>query len=82
MQIASCHTNLFEHMYMYNYQYMYVLSIFACFGIFHSSVNSTDILMIDGMVEVMGRKVGDLWHAEGGSGLYPPCSLHVSDRRP
>uniref|UniRef100_K1QVB2 Protein ELYS n=1 Tax=Magallana gigas TaxID=29159 RepID=K1QVB2_MAGGI len=33
--------------------------------------------MIDGMVEVMGQKVGDLWHAEGGSGLYPPCSLHA-----
>ena len=37
--------------------------------------------MIDGMVEQMGEKIRDLWHSEGGNGLYPPCSLHVSDEQ-
>lgn len=60
---------------------MYVLFIFVCFGIFYSFVNFIDILMIDGMVEVMGRKVGDFWYVKGGSGLYSFCSLYVSDRR-
>jgi len=32
--------------------------------------------MIDGMVENMG--VSTLWEKEGGNGLYPPPSLHVS----
>ncbi|XP_048731593.2 protein ELYS-like [Ostrea edulis] len=42
-----------------------------------SSVCPTDLLMIDGMVEQMGEKIRDLWYREGGSGLYPPCSLHA-----
>ncbi|XP_078336668.1 uncharacterized protein LOC111137601 isoform X2 [Crassostrea virginica] len=42
-----------------------------------SSIKGTDILMIDGMVEQMGEKIRDLWHSEGGNGLYPPCSLHA-----
>lgn len=33
------------------------------------------------MVEQMGEKIRDLWHSEGGNGLYPPCSLHVSDEQ-
>jgi hypothetical protein len=34
--------------------------------------------MIDGIVDDMGMAVKDLWDKEGGSGLYPPPSLHVS----
>ncbi|XP_062579828.1 protein ELYS-like isoform X2 [Saccostrea cucullata] len=42
-----------------------------------SSVGLTDVLMIDGMVEQMGEKVRNLWYSEGGSGIYPPNSLHA-----
>ncbi|XP_053388685.1 protein ELYS-like, partial [Mercenaria mercenaria] len=41
----------------------------------HSEVDETNMLMIDGLVETMG--VQDLWEREGGTGLYPPPSLHA-----
>ena len=41
-----------------------------------SDIGETDLLMVDGMVEQMG--VHDLWEREGGTGLYPPPSFHVS----
>lgn len=44
----------------------------------HSDMNFTDLLMIDGLVDNMGSAVKELWDKEGGSGLYPPPSLHVS----
>lgn len=46
--------------------------------LFFSDIGETDLLLIDGMVNNMGPAVSDLWMKEGGSGLYPPPSLHVS----
>ena len=43
---------------------------------FYSDIGETQLLMIDGFAEHLG--VHDLWEREGGSGLYPPPSLHVS----
>ncbi|XP_064642421.1 protein ELYS-like isoform X2 [Lineus longissimus] len=43
----------------------------------HSDMNFTDLLMIDGLVDNMGSAVKELWDKEGGSGLYPPPSLHA-----
>lgn len=35
--------------------------------------------MIDGMVSQLGEQVEKLWQRdEGGTGKYPPVSLHVS----
>ena len=37
-----------------------------------------DCLMIDGMVSQLGDRVEKLWKRdEGGTGKYPPTSLHV-----
>jgi len=39
----------------------------------------SDCLMIDGMVSQLGDQVEQLWRRdEGGTGKYPPASLHVS----
>lgn len=36
--------------------------------------------MIDGLVSQCGQRLIDLWKRdEGGTGLYPPPSLHVSE---
>ncbi|XP_071147698.1 protein ELYS-like isoform X2 [Mytilus edulis] len=43
----------------------------------HHDIGETDLLLIDGMVNNMGPAVSDLWMKEGGSGLYPPPSLHA-----
>lgn len=38
----------------------------------------SDCLMIDGMVSQLGDQVEKLWQRdEGGTGKYPPASLHV-----
>lgn len=34
--------------------------------------------MIDGMVSQLGDRVEKLWRRDGGTGKYPPASLHVS----
>lgn len=49
------------------------------FYFFCSLIGETDLLMVDGLVQQMGSSVTELWDREGGSGLYPPPSLHVSD---
>ncbi|XP_060555912.1 protein ELYS-like [Ruditapes philippinarum] len=41
----------------------------------HSDVDETNMLMIDGLVETMG--VQEMWEREGGTGLYPPPSIHA-----
>ena len=39
----------------------------------------SDGLMIDGLVGQCGERVADLWRRDkGGTGLYPPPTLHVS----
>lgn len=39
---------------------------------------NSDYLMIDGMVSQLGDRVEKLWKRdEGGTGKYPPPSLHV-----
>lgn len=39
----------------------------------------SDCLMIDGMVSQLGEQAEKLWQRdEGGTGKYPPASLHVS----
>ncbi|XP_052102837.1 protein ELYS-like isoform X2 [Mytilus californianus] len=43
----------------------------------HHDIGETDLLLVDGMVNSMGPAVRDLWIKEGGSGLYPPPSLHA-----
>ncbi|KAL4221649.1 Protein ELYS [Mactra antiquata] len=40
----------------------------------HSDVKDTDLLMIDGLVEAVG--VQEIWERDGGTGLYPPPSIH------
>lgn len=38
-----------------------------------------DCLMIDGLVSQCGERLNELWKRdEGGTGHYPPPSLHVS----
>lgn len=50
------------------------LALFCCRGKWDS-----DCLMIDGMVSQLGEEVEKLWQRdEGGTGKYPPVSLHVS----
>lgn len=50
------------------------LAPFCCRGKWDS-----DCLMIDGMVSQLGEQVEKLWQRdEGGTGKYPPVSLHVS----
>lgn len=50
------------------------LAPFCCRGKWDS-----DCLMIDGMVSQLGEQVEKLWRRdEGGTGKYPPVSLHVS----
>ncbi|WAR15663.1 ELYS-like protein [Mya arenaria] len=41
----------------------------------HVDVGETDLLLIDGLVEHIGVK--SVWDREGGTGLYPPPSLHA-----
>lgn len=44
-----------------------------------TTLNGAEILMIDGLLEDMngGGSIGKAWEKEGGSGLYPPPSLHA-----
>ena len=35
--------------------------------------------MIDGVIEQAGVPLQELWEKEGGTGTYPPPSLHVSN---
>ena len=51
----------------------FMLVLLACL---FSEVDETNMLMIDGLVETMGVK--DVWEREGGTGCYPPPSIHVS----
>lgn len=38
-----------------------------------------DCLMIDGLVAQCGERLSSLWKRDdGGTGLYPPATLHVS----
>ncbi|XP_050748971.1 protein ELYS-like [Gymnogyps californianus] len=37
----------------------------------------SDCLMIDGMVSQLGDRVEKLWRRDGGTGKYPPASLHA-----
>ena len=41
-------------------------------------LRSTDLLLIDGLLEGMGSTVQHLMEKEGGNGLYPPPSFHVN----
>jgi hypothetical protein len=42
---------------------------------------SHDCLMIDGLVSQLGDQVEQLWKRdEGGTGKYPPASLHVGSQ--
>ncbi|XP_071110083.1 protein ELYS-like [Haliotis cracherodii] len=43
----------------------------------HSEINPTELLLIDGLVDCCGDAIPALWEREGGSGLYPPPSLHA-----
>ncbi|XP_067658686.1 protein ELYS-like [Haliotis asinina] len=43
----------------------------------HSEISPSELLLIDGLVDCCGDTVHDLWEREGGSGLYPPPSLHA-----
>ncbi|XP_076032240.1 uncharacterized protein LOC143020018 isoform X2 [Oratosquilla oratoria] len=42
-----------------------------------SSLDGTEILLIDGLLEDTHEAVGKLWSREGGSTQYPPPSLHA-----
>ncbi|ROT67431.1 Protein ELYS [Penaeus vannamei] len=44
-----------------------------------TTLNGAEILMIDGLLEDLngGGSIGKAWEKEGGSGLYPPPSLHA-----
>ena len=43
----------------------------------YRDLRSTDLLLIDGLLEEMGPTVQHLMEKEGGNGLYPPPSFHV-----
>ena len=34
--------------------------------------------MIDKLISQLGNQVANQWSSEGGTGAYPPASLHVS----
>ncbi|KFM57329.1 Protein ELYS, partial [Stegodyphus mimosarum] len=42
----------------------------------HSSIGSTDILLIDGLIEEAG--VSNTWQEKGGTGTYPPPSIYAA----
>ena len=44
----------------------------------YRDLRSTDLLLIDGLLEEMGPTVQHLMEKEGGNGLYPPPSFHVN----
>ena len=44
----------------------------------YRDLRSTDLLLIDGLLEEMGPTVQHLIEKEGGNGLYPPPSFHVN----
>ena len=48
-------------------------TIFFC-----SELKPTDVLLIDGLLEMSGTSIQTLWENLGGSGLFPPPSLYVS----
>ena len=43
-----------------------------------SGLKTTEVLIIDGLVEHIGQPLHNLWEKEGGTKQYPPPSLHVS----
>ncbi|KAK3099666.1 hypothetical protein FSP39_007744 [Pinctada imbricata] len=42
-----------------------------------SNAETSDVLTIDGLIEQAGQPLKDLWNREGGTGMYPPPSLHA-----
>lgn len=46
--------------------------------IFHSSIESHKVILIDALIHNAGDAVSQLWRSEGGTGQYPPPSLRVS----
>ncbi|XP_072288243.1 protein ELYS-like, partial [Pyxicephalus adspersus] len=47
------------------------------FVFLHRGKWNVSTLMIDGMVSQLGEKVGDLWKRDGGTGKYPPATIHA-----
>ncbi|XP_074654588.1 protein ELYS-like [Tubulanus polymorphus] len=74
-----------ENSYPPDDQYAYpVTSILAAFSDrrqelrnIHSDSVFHDLLMIDGMVNQFGDELRQVWLKEGGTGVYPPASIHA-----
>ena len=59
-----------------------VIQIEMLLFLFSSDESQTNLLLIDGLIDDIGAPVKSLWEKEGGTGLYPPPSIHVSNRKP